>query len=535
MAAQVPPNPSLWGPLRQPVFRALWLAGLASDFGAWMHEVGEGWLMTSLSPSPFSVALLQAADSFAIFLLAIPAGALADVVDRRRLGIVTQAWLLVVALLLGLLTLTHRMTPGALIGLTFLMGVGAALDTSLWQAIVAEVVPRRDLPQAVTLGGLSINLARAFAPAMGGLLVAAAGPFAVFFLNALTFALVIAVLARWRRNQPRAAAPGERWFDAMRGGLRYTRHSPQLLAAFARAAATLFGGICLMALLPPFARGALRLGSLGFGALLGCMGVGAVVAAATLPKFDGKVSAETTLTAGTLILAGALAMLGASPTAAVAALVMLVAGFAWMSVISSLNVAVQLATPSWVRARVSSVFMLVFQGSLVLGAVVWGALAARTSVRAALVFAAAAVAASVVVRVWLPLVGRVPDFSPAAWPKPQLVCDPPQDAGPVLVMTTYRVAAANVDPFLAAMYELERIRRREGAYNWGVYRDPSTADVYLEVYFVESWAEHLRQHARVTADERAAEQRAEKLAVSGSEPAVRHLIAADEVSSNDDK
>jgi MFS family permease len=532
MAAAAPQRPSLWAPLRQPVFRALWLAGLASDFGAWTHEVGEGWLMISLSSSPLNVALLQAADSFAIFLLAIPAGALADVVDRRRLAIATQVWLLVVAALLGVLALTHRMTAGVLIGLTFSMGVGAALDTPLWQAIVAEVVPRRDLPQAVTLGGLSINLARAFAPAVGGFVVAAAGPFAVFFLNAITFAFVIAVLVRWRRTQARAVAPGERWFDAMQGGLRFARHSPEILAAFARAAATLFGGICLVALLPSFARATLRLGSLGFGVLLGCMGIGAVVAAAMLPKLDGKVSADGTLTAGTLVLAGALAMLGVSPSAAVAAPVMLVAGIAWMSVISSLNVAVQIATPSWVRARVSSVFMLVFQGALVLGAILWGAVAARTSVRVSLLSAAVAVAASVIARARFPVGGPVPDFSPAAWPKPQLVCDLPEEAGPVLVTVTYRVAPANAGRFGAAMRDLEQIRRREGAFNWGLYRDVSTADVYVEAYFVESWAEHLRQHARVTADERAAELRAEKLTVEGSERAVRHLVAA-EVSSRE--
>jgi MFS family permease len=197
-----------------------------------MHEVGEGWLMTSLSPSPLSVALLQAADSLAVFLLAVPAGALADVVDRRRLAIVTQVWLLVSAAVLGVLALSHRIAPGMLIGLTFAMGVGAALDTPLWQAIVAEVVPRRELSQAVTLGALSINLARAFAPALGGLVVAVAGPFAVFFVNAVTFAFVIAVLVRWPREPPRAVAPAERWFGALQGGLRYARHSPELLAAF---------------------------------------------------------------------------------------------------------------------------------------------------------------------------------------------------------------------------------------------------------------------------------------------------------------
>jgi MFS family permease len=523
MAAE-PPRPSPWAPLRQPVFRALWIAGLASDFGAWMHEVGEGWLMTSLSQSPLSVALLQAADSLAVFLLAVPAGALADVLDRRRLGITVQAWLLVTATLLGALTLTHRMTPPLLIALTFVMGMGTAVDTPLWQAIVAEVVPRRDLRPAVTLGGLSINLARAFAPALGGLVVAVAGPFAVFFVNAVTFAFVIVVLVRWRRAQPRAAAPAEQWLGALLGGLRYARNSPQLIAAFARTAATLFGGVCLMALLPSFARETLGLGSVGFGVLLGCMGVGAVVAAAMLPKLDGKVGADDMLSAATVVFGCALAALAAAPNAAFAASAMLVVGLAWMSITSSLNVAVQVATPSWVRARVSSLFMLVFQGALVLGAVAWGTLAARTSVRVALVSGAAAVLASVAARARFPLVSRVPDFSPAAWPKPQLVCDPPEDAGPVLVTVTYRVAEANAEAFVAVMQDLERIRRREGAYDWGLYRDPSTADVYVETYYVDSWAEHLRQHARVTEDERAAESRAEKLTLD-RQRAVRHLVA----------
>jgi quinol monooxygenase YgiN len=218
----------------------------------------------------------------------------------------------------------------------------------------------------------------------------------------------------------------------------------------------------------------------------------------------------------------------------VAAPVMLVAGVAWMSVISSLNVAVQIATPSWVRARVSSVFMLVFQGALVLGAVVWGVLASRTSVRVSLLSAAVAVAASAVARTRFPLGGRVPDFSPAAWPKPQLVCDLPEEAGPVLVTVTYRVEPGNVERFMAAMRDLERIRRREGAYNWGVYRDVSTAEVYVEAYFIGSWAEHLRQHSRVTADERAAELRAEKLTAEGSERAVRHLVAAEAGPSEDE-
>ena len=527
MSAAPAPRPSVWAPLGHAVFRGLWIAGLASDFGSFMHEVGEGWLMTSLTSSPLRVALLECADSLAMFLLAIPAGALADVFDRRRLAIVTQVWMLTVATSLGILTFTHRMTPDLLIGLTFLMGVGAAVDGPLWQAIVSEVVPRSELPQAVTLGGLSFNVARAFAPALAGLVVAAAGPFAVFLLNALTFVYVLFVLVGWQRAKPSATAPAERWFGAMQGGLRYVRHTPELVAAFVRAGTLLFGGVSLMALLPLFARRSLGLGSAGFGVLLGCMGIGAVVAAVLLPKLQTKLSAEGTLSAGTLAFAGFVIALSFVHQSWLAWAVMLGAGVAWMSVVSSFNVAVQMATPSWVRARVLSVFLLVFQGALAIGGVVWGAVAARTNLRVAMLAGGLTVAASLAARIWFPLGAHAPDFSPAAWPRPQLVCEPPEDAGPVLVTVAYRVPAENVARFLVAAAELERLRRRDGAYDWRVFRDPAKPDEYLEVYLVDSWAEHLRQHARVTGEELDAEKRLITLVVPGTMPEVRHLIAAE--------
>jgi MFS family permease len=520
------PTPSLWSPLRHPAFRALWIAGLASDFGAWSHEVGEGWLMTSLSASPLRVALLQSADSLAIFLLAIPAGALADVVDRRRLAILTQAWMLVTAALLGVLTLAHRITPDLLIGLTFLMGIGGAVDGPVWQAIVPEVVARPDLPQAVTLGGLSLNLARAFAPALGGLVVAMAGPSAVFLLNAATFGYVMLVLVRWRREPPRMNAPAERFVSAMRGGLRYVRNSPELVTAFARTGASLFGAICLVALLPLFARRELGLGSLGFGLLLGCMGVGAVATALLLPAL--KLSAEHVLSTGTLTFAGAVFGLAFARAPWVAGGTIFLAGSAWMAIVSSLNVAVQMATPAWVRARVLAAFMLVFEGAIALGSVAWGALATRTSLRAAFAAGGLTVAASLVGRIRFPLHASAPNFSPAAWPKPALVCEPSTEAGPVLVTTSYRVAPANVAKFVATARTLERLRRRGGAYQWELFRDPSLPDTFLEVYFVDVWAEHLRQHERVTMEEWEIQKRLAALAIDGTERRVTHLIAVSE-------
>ena len=407
-----PDHPSGWAPLHHAVFRSLWIAGVASNVGAFMHEVGEGWVMTMMTSSPLKVALLQSAESLPIFLLVIPAGALADVVDHRRLAIVAQAWMVAVTSTLGVLAFAHRLTPALLIGLTFVMGVGEAVDNPLWQAIVSEVVPRHELPQAVTLSGLSINLARAFAPALGGLVIAAAGSFAVFLLHAVTLAYVLVVLVRWQRVKSPSTAPAERWLGAMGAGLRYVRHSPQILAVFFRTGASMFGAVCLLALLPLIARRSLGLGSAGFGVLLGCMGLGAVIAGALLPRLKGRWSSEATLSAGTLVFSATLGTLALVHQPWLARGVMLVVGAGWMAIVSSLNVALEIATPSWVRARVLSVFMLVYQGALALGGVVWGVLAERTDLRLALLAGGATVAASLAVRIWFPLRGQVPTSLP---------------------------------------------------------------------------------------------------------------------------
>jgi MFS family permease/quinol monooxygenase YgiN len=519
---------SPWRPLGHAVFRALWIAGLVSDIGAWMHDVGESWLMTSLSVSPLHVALLQSADSFAMFIFALPAGALADVVDRRRVAIWTQAWLLVGAALLGVLTVTHHMTPWRLIGLSFVMGIGAAFDGPVWQAIVSEVVPRKELPAAITLGGLSFNLARAAGPAMGGLVVAAAGPFAVFLLNALTFAYGIVVLLRWRRAPARTNAPAERWLGAMQSGLRFVRNSPDLVAIFVRSGLSLFASSCLLALLPLFARRELGLDSLEYGALLGCMGVGSVVSATVvLPRARAKLSPDAILAVGCVTMGVGLVALSRAPDVWLAGAAMFVAGLASMSVVSSLNVAVQMASPPWVQARVLSVHLLVFQGAVALGSVTWGELAARTSLRAAMVVAAATLVATLVARVWFRLGGEEHDFSPSMhWPKPMLACDPAADDGPVLVSVAYRVPAENVKAFLVAAAIFGQSRRRFGAIQWEMFRDPAEPDRFVEVYMVESWGDHMRQHDRVSVEQEDDEKELHALLAPGTKPVVTHLIAA---------
>jgi MFS family permease len=530
----VPGSP--WGPLTHEVFRSLWIAGLVSNVGSWMHDVGEAWLMTSLSPSPLLVSLLQSAGSLAIFLLALPAGALADVVDRRRLAILTQAWLLTGAALLGVLTLTHHMTPWRLIGLSFVMGTGAALDGPVWQAITPEVVPRKELPAAVTLGGLSFNLAKAAGPAMGGLVVAAAGPFAVFLLNAVSFVYGILVLLRWRREPVPTSLPAERWMSAMQTGVRFVRNSPNLISIFVRSAVALVGMSGLLALLPLFARRELGLGSFGYGTLMGCMGVGSVVSATVLlPRLRAKVSTDGVLRLGAIALSVGLVGLALSPDAWAAGAAMLVCGIASMAIISSLNVAVQMSTAPWVRARVLSVHLFVFQGAVALGSVTWGALAARTSLRTAMIGAAVALVVGLAARFWFRIEAGEHDFSPSLhWPKPMLVCEPPIDTGPVLVTVEYRVSPSNVPRFLAAASVLGRSRRRIGAFQWEMFSDPAEPERFVETYMVESWAAHLRQHERVSVEEQVDERAVRALIVPGVEPVVTHLIAARSSDAEDD-
>jgi MFS family permease len=345
-----------------------------------MHGVGEGWLMTSLTASPRTVALLQAVDGAALFLFALPAGALADIVDRRRLAIGAQIWLFACAGSMAALAALGTLSRLLLIGFAFAMGIGSALDEPLWQAIAAETVPRSALAGAVTLGGVSTNLARSLGPALGGVVVALAGPAAVFGLNALTFFGVIVALVRLRRRKISAAVPAERWVGAISAGLRYVRHTKILRAVLFRCGASMIPGSVLLALLPLYARDVLRLSPAGFGLLLGCMGLGALVAAWQLPTMRARASPDRLLMLGALTFAAALVALDVARALIPAALGMIVAGLGWMTMLSGLNVAAQLATASWVRAPVLSVYLLVFQGGLALGSLLWGEVATRPGV-----------------------------------------------------------------------------------------------------------------------------------------------------------
>lgn len=521
------PSASAWGPLRHPLFRGLWIATLASNLGTWMHGVGAAWLMTSLSPSAVMVALVQAATSLPMFLLALPAGALADVVDRRKLLLVSQGWMTVAAAGLAALSWTGAAGPWSLLAFTFLLGLGAALNAPAWQAITPELVGPDELPAAVALGSVGFNIARAAGPALGGLVVATAGPAATFALNAASFFGVMTVLYRWRRPVEEPVLPAERVVGAMVTGMRYVRHAPEVRGVILRGGGFVLCGGALWALLPVVARD-LGQGPAGYGLLLAALGAGAVTGAMTLPRLKRGNSTDLVVAVATLVFAACLGAAGLVREFAPLLVAMLLAGGAWLSVLSSLNVAIQTSVPSWVRARALSVYMLGFFGGLAGGSVLWGAVAARFGVRPALLAAAAGlvVGLAATARVHLPS-GRGLDLAPSRqWPAPIVHHEPEPERGPVLVAVDFVIDPARAAEFAAAMAERRRIRLRDGALEWGLFVDSADPRRYTEVFVVKTWVEHLRQHERVTVADYEIDEQVRRFHVGAEPPTVRHLLAA---------
>jgi MFS family permease len=379
-----------WSPFHFPAFALLWSAALLSNTGSWMHDVAAGWLMTRLAPTPFMVALVQAATTLPVFLLALPAGALADRADRRRLLMLVQGCMLLLAALLGTLVLTHAANTVWLLAVTFGLGVGTAIASPTWQAILPQLVPRTHLPPAVALHAVGINIARAIGPALGGLLIVAFGIAWPFFINALSFVAIIAALWRWQPAAvPAPARPSEGLFTSIRVGLAHTTDNRPLRNTLLRSVAFYIFGSAYWALLPLVARVQLGGDARLFGILVGCIGAGAVLGALWLPRWRLRLGLDGTLIAGTI--ATALALLGYAllRRPVLGMLASLLAGAAWIASLSSLNVAAQLAVPDWIRARGMALYTAVFYGCLAGGSLMWGQVANRLGLPPALLLAAA--------------------------------------------------------------------------------------------------------------------------------------------------
>lgn len=517
-----------WSALRQPLFRALWIASVTSNIGTWMHEAAAGWLMASLTSSHVMVALMQTAATLPAFALALPAGALADVVDRRKMLLFTQGWMLVVAVSLATLTFFQLISPLLLLALTLALGAGAAMNSPALQATTPEIVPRAELPSAVALTGLGLNLGRALGPALGGIVVAFFGVWAAFLLNTLSFVSVLAVLYRWRRRGQCRHGPRERVSTAIRAGIRYARHAPALKAVLVRAALFVPFASSLWALLPLYARDELRLGSIGYGILFGCLGIGSAAGALLLPIARRKFSTDSLLVSGSILFAVTSLALAEVRYLSVAAAVMIAAGTAWIAAAASLSLAVQRAAPTWVRARAIALYLLVFQGAMASGSVLWGAIAARFGVCAAFFAAAAGLIAGLAACYRYRLDGsETLDLTPSwHWPEPAPLIKPRPEDGPVLITVEYRIDAKHAVDFTFAMQPVQQQRLRDGAFRASLYSDPADPQRFIETFVVDSWAEHLRQYERLTVSDRIAEERALSFHIGNKPPLMSHYIYA---------
>lgn len=520
-------QPSMWAPLSVPVFRALWLASTFSNIGTFMQDVGAAWLMTSLTVSPVMVALMQTATYLPFFMLSLPAGALADLVNRRSLLIVGQGWMLIAAFALSAMTYYHIVGPWWLLVLTFILGIGNALSAPAWNASTPELVPRDKLEPAIALGGLSYNVSRGLGSALGGLIVAAAGPAAVFALNALSFLAVIYVVAQWK-HEPNDQ--GERIFGAMRAGIRYVRHSPALVAVMIRSGVFAGSSAAMWALLPLIGREQIKLDSIGYGLMLSIFGVGCLNGAFVLPILRKQISLDSLNSIGNIIFVLSLVTLAVSHHFAIAALAMFEAGTAWIIVNSSMNASAQLAIPSWVRARAMSVYILVFQGSVAIGSYIWGQIAAsHGGVPVALMVAAVVMLVNLLLALRYKLINEGFDTSMSPhWTDPymNLVHQPHQDHGPVLVTVEYIIDPANAKAFAEAAAVLGKVRRRDGANQWHLFFDLARPERYVETFMIESWGEHVRQHERVMMADKVVEDRVNAFCLSGKPTTVHHMISA---------
>ncbi|MDO8718481.1 MAG: MFS transporter [Polaromonas sp.] len=525
-AAKITATPSLspWEPLKVPVFRLLWSTWLVANICMWMNDVAAAWMMTSMTTSPLWVALVQSASTLPVFLLGLPSGALADILDRRRYFIMTQFWVAGVATLLCIAVLSGVMTPALLLVLTFANGIGLAMRWPVFAAIMPELVTRSQLPAALALNGISMNASRIIGPLVAGALIASAGTEYVFVLNAVLSVVSGFAVMRWRRTHVPSPLGRERLGSAMRVGLQYVRQSARLRAVLLRVALFFLHSTALLAMLPLVARG-LHGGDAGtFTLLLASMGAGAIGAALFLPRLRQMMTRDTLVLRSTVLQSVSMAMMAFAPNTWVAVPAMLLNGAAWITCANSLSVSAQLSLPDWVRARGMSMYQMAIMGASALGAALWGQVATLTSVQTGLAVAAVSGTVSMLMALrWVTDRNMEEDLTPSSEFKTPVANVPP-GAGNLVVRIDYLIDPARADDFRALMQESRRSRLRQGALEWALLRDVNQPGHFTEQIVDESWTEHLRRFGRVTASDVALRERKLAFHIGDAPPQVSRSV-----------
>ena len=526
--AKVPPSADPFAPLRYSLFAVIWAATVLGNTGTFMRDVVSAWLVTELSPSPAAVAMIQAASTLPIFLLAIPAGVLSDILDRRRFLIGIQIGLGVVSAVLAGLAWTGSVSVTALVVLTFIGGTGAALAMPTWQAITPELVPRAEFKGAVALNSLGFNIARAIGPAIGGLVLAALGAAVTYGLDVLTYIVVIAALLWWKREPGADDGLREQFGGALRAGLRYARASHDLHRILWRAVLFFACASAVWALLPIVAR-ELGGGPGFYGLMLGSVGAGAIAGAILLPRVR-RFGQDRLVLAACLVTAASTAALGLTNAPMLALVATLVLGVAWIAVLTTLNATMQGILPNWVRGRGLAIYLTVFNGAMAAGSLGWGGVAQAIGTDAALLVAGASLAITAALAYRARLPSGEADLTPSMhWPEPALAAPVAHDRGPVMVTVTYRIRPADRGAFVAELDQLSEERRRDGAYAWGVAEDAADPERVVEWFFVESWGEHLRQHRRVSKTDADIQASVRRFHQGPGDPVVAHFLSVEPV------
>ena len=532
----MPHHVSALAPLRHKTFRQFWSASQVSNFGGLVQTVGAAWLMTSLTTSPTMIALVQTSSTLPIMLFSLSAGALADNYDRRQIMLIAQAMMLAASVALVIAAYTDILTPWTLLGFTFLIGLGTALNNPSWQASLGDMVPRVNLPEAVSLNSMGFNLMRSIGPALGGIIVATAGAAAAFAVNAASYIPILATLILWQPATKPSTVPRESFGPAVGAGLRYVAMSPNLLKVMLRGLLFGLGAISVLALLPLVARDLVQGGAFTYGVMLGAFGLGAIGGGLMNATLRQKLSNEWLVRAafagfglGVLILSQSRALWLSLPA-------ILLCGACWVLALSLFNVTVQLSSPRWVVGRALSMYQMATFGGLAIGSTIWGALADTIGTEGALIASAIALFIGGAIGFWavLPEFGKA-DLDPLdRFREPSLQLDLRGRSGPVMVMIDYQIDAQDIPEFLEVMTERRRIRRRDGARQWVLLRDLEHPDQWIESYHVATWDDYLRHNMRRTKADAEVADRVLTLHRGTEPPRVHRMIERQSVVSHRD-
>ncbi len=516
-------------PLRHLRFRRFYFGSIGTALGYTMQATIAAWLMATLTPSALMVALVQTASTLPSLVFGLAAGALADIVDRRRLLMVSQIMLFATTVVLAAATLAGAISPATLLALTFLIGAAFTFYLPTQQAMINDLVPHAELPPAVALGAVAFNVSRAIGPAIAGALTAWVGSGSALLASALLFAGMIVAVRNWRRRAPAMPGIPETLLSGIQAGIRYVRHSPALRALLLRNMSFSFCASALWALLPVIARDEFAMGAGGFGLLSGVFGAGAVAGAISIPRHLQHVSLNTLVNASVLVFGTAMLLVAATPLLALAIVGICAAGAGWVSVLASLSAGTQSSAPAWVRARALAMNLVAMQASLASGSAIWGTIAQIASIRIALAAAAVLMVLLLVVnrRVRVAL-GHEADMRPGVQlPELAVTAEPMPDDGPVLIQIEYRIAPENREAFLHAIYSAEPTRRRNGAIAWRLFRDLEDAERFVERFVIASWAEYVRLRLRFTVKESQLQERVTQLQRPDVPVRISRLIGVD--------